>query len=144
MTQKRPKPKIDRTMPMVHPNAAAIDVGATMHTAAVRADWTPEPVRSFGTFTTDLHRLVNWFEECGVETVVMESTSVQRMAAYVVAPAALASSFQSSIAEEAAKRGVGAEDAYALLPPTLTYTDAEIRIAAWDASVEAAANALSR
>ena len=49
------------------------------------------------------------------------------MAAYVVAPAALASSFQSSIAEEAAKRGVGAEDAYALLPPTRTYTDAEIR-----------------
>src|SRR6202030_1438060 len=65
-----------RTMSVVHPNAAAIDVGATMHTAAVRADWTPEPVRSFGTFTTDLHRLVNWFKECGVETVVMESTSV--------------------------------------------------------------------
>src|SRR6202140_4993736 len=76
MTQKRSKPKIDRTMPMVHPNAAAIDIGATMHTAAVRADRTPEPVRSFGTFTTDLHRLVNWFKECGVETVVMESTSV--------------------------------------------------------------------
>src|ERR1700731_718930 len=41
MTQKRSKPKIDRTMPMVHPNAAAIDVGATMHMAAVRADRTP-------------------------------------------------------------------------------------------------------
>ncbi len=27
-------------------------------------------------FTTDLHRLVEWFKECGVETVVMESTSV--------------------------------------------------------------------
>jgi len=63
-------------MPMVHPNAAAIDVGATMHMAAVSADRTPEPVRSFGTFTTDLHRLVGWFTECGVETVVMESTSV--------------------------------------------------------------------
>ena len=25
---------------------------------------------------TDLHRLVDWFTECGVETVVMESTSV--------------------------------------------------------------------
>jgi transposase len=76
MNRKRSRPKIDRTMPMVHPNAAAIDVGATMHMAAVRADRTPEPVRSFGTFTTDLHRLVNWFKECGVETVVMESTSV--------------------------------------------------------------------
>ena len=27
-------------------------------------------------FTTDLHRLVDWFAECGVDTVVMESTSV--------------------------------------------------------------------
>ena len=42
------------TMSVVHPNAAAIDVGATMHMAAVNADRTPEPVRSFGTFTTDL------------------------------------------------------------------------------------------
>ena len=51
---------------------------------------------------------------------------VQRIATYVVAPTALASSFQSSLAEESAKRGVSAEDAYALLPPTRTYTDTEI------------------
>src|ERR1700726_3716627 len=76
MNRKRTKSKVDRTMPMVHPNAAAMDVGAKIHMAAVSADCTPEPVRSFGTFTTDLHRLVNWFKECGVETVVMESTSV--------------------------------------------------------------------
>src|SRR4051812_25381764 len=76
MKRNRSKPKSERTMPTVHPNAAAIDIGATMHMAAVRADRTPEPVRSFGTFTTDLHRLVDWFTECGVETVVMESTSV--------------------------------------------------------------------
>src|ERR1700752_3793695 len=76
MNPKRSKPKNDRTMPMIHPNAAAIDVGATMHMAAVNADRTPEPVRSFGTFTTDLDQLVDWFTECGVETVVMESTSV--------------------------------------------------------------------
>src|SRR3982074_3767979 len=76
MNRKRSRAKVDRKMPMVHPNAAAIDVGATMHMAAVRADRASEPVRSFGTFTADLHRLVNWFTECGVETVVMESTSV--------------------------------------------------------------------
>ena len=76
MNRKRSKSKIDRAIAMVHPNAAAIDVGATMHMAAVRADRAPGPVRSFGTFTTDLHRLVDWFTECGVETVVMESTSV--------------------------------------------------------------------
>jgi transposase len=76
MNRKISKSKVDRTMPVVHPNAAAIDVGATMHMAAVRADRAPEPVRSFGTFTADLHRLVDWLTECGVETVVMESTSV--------------------------------------------------------------------
>jgi len=76
MNRKRSKSKAERTMPMVHPNAAAIDVGATMHMAAVGADRASDPVRSFGTFTNDLHRLVDWFTECGVETVVMESTSV--------------------------------------------------------------------
>jgi transposase len=76
MNRKKSKSKVDRTMPMVHPNAAAIDVGATMHMAAVRADRALEPVRSFGTFTADLDQLVDWFTECGVETVVMESTSV--------------------------------------------------------------------
>jgi len=29
MNRNRSKAKIDRTMPMVHPNAAAIDIGAT-------------------------------------------------------------------------------------------------------------------
>jgi len=76
MGRNKSKDKDRRTMLVVHPNAAAIDVGATMHMAAVNADCTPEPVRSFGTFTTDLHRLVDWFAECGVNTVVMESTSV--------------------------------------------------------------------
>ena len=76
MARNRSTDKIIRGMALVHPNAAAIDIGATMHMAAVSADRTPEPVRSFGTFTADLHRLVDWFTECGVETVVMESTGV--------------------------------------------------------------------
>src|SRR5439155_15268756 len=76
MNPKRSKSRHDRKMPMVHPNAAAIDIGATMHMAAVRGDRAQEPVRSFGTFTADLHRLLDWFTECGVETVVMESNSV--------------------------------------------------------------------
>ena len=76
MGRSKSTDKVRRAMAMVHPNAAAIDIGATMHVAAVRADRTPEPVRSFGTFTKDLHRLVDWFAECGVDTVVMESTSV--------------------------------------------------------------------
>ena len=35
-----------------------------------------EPVRTFRTFTDDLHRLADWFAGCGVKTVVMESTGV--------------------------------------------------------------------
>jgi hypothetical protein len=52
---------------------------------------------------------------------------VKHIAAYVVAPTALATSFQVSIANEAAKSGIVTDDAYALLPPTRTYNDAEIR-----------------
>ena len=76
MKRKRTAAPSHSAMVMVHPNAAAIDIGATMHMAAVGADRSSEPVRSFGTFTTDLHRLADWFVECGVETVVMESTGV--------------------------------------------------------------------
>jgi transposase len=47
-----------------------------MHMAAVGPVCDPEPVRSFGTFTGDLHRLADWFAACGVKTVVMESTGV--------------------------------------------------------------------
>ncbi|WGD51609.1 hypothetical protein QA641_40335 [Bradyrhizobium sp. CB1650] len=62
---------------------------------------------------------------------------IQRIATYVVAPTALASSFQSSIAEEATKRGIAAEDAYALLPPTRTYNDAEIRKILAESAIDA-------
>jgi transposase len=63
-------------MSPIHPRAAAIDVGAKMHVAAVGPDRASEPVRTFGTFTDDLHRLADWFQECGIETVAMESTGV--------------------------------------------------------------------
>jgi transposase len=41
-------------------------------------------VRTFGTFTTDLHRLADWFEQCGVETVAMESTGVYWIPLYEI------------------------------------------------------------
>ena len=47
-----------------------------MHVAAVGPDRDTEPVRTFQTFTDDLHRLADWFARCGVKTVVMESTGV--------------------------------------------------------------------
>ena len=57
-------------------NAAGIDVGASSHFVAVPADLTEQPVREFEAFTADLYRLADWLAECGVETVVMESTGV--------------------------------------------------------------------
>jgi transposase len=57
-------------------NAAAIDLGATSHFVAVPEGRDTVSVREFGTFTADLHRLADWLEQCGVDTVVMESTGV--------------------------------------------------------------------
>ena len=57
-------------------NAAGIDVGATSHYVAVPADRAEPPVQEFEAFTAELYRLADWLGECGVETVVMESTGV--------------------------------------------------------------------
>ncbi len=57
-------------------NAAAIDIGSTSHFVAVPEGRDSVSVREFATFTADLHRLADWLEQCGVDTVVMESTAV--------------------------------------------------------------------
>ena len=69
---------------MVNPNAAAIDIGSTMHMAAVNPDMTDMPVRAFGTFTQDLHALAAWFKSCGVTSVAMESTGVYWIPAFEI------------------------------------------------------------
>ena len=51
-------------------------MGATSHYVAVPADRAEPPVREYEAFTADLYRLADWLAECGVETVVMESTGV--------------------------------------------------------------------
>jgi transposase len=63
-------------MPVIEPNAAGIDIGATEVFVAVPADRDPEPIRCFKTFTVDLQRLADWLEQCGIRTVAMESTGV--------------------------------------------------------------------
>ena len=65
-----------RDLSTVNPAAAAIDIGATIHVAAVGPDRDKEPVRTFRTFTDDLYRLADWFAGCGIKTVAMESTGV--------------------------------------------------------------------
>ncbi len=63
-------------MSMVNPGAAAIDIGSTMHMAAINPHADDNPVRAFGTFTGDLHDMARWFKACGVTSVAMESTGV--------------------------------------------------------------------
>ena len=60
----------------VNLNAAGIDVGASSHFVAVPVDRAERSVREFEAFTADLYRLADWLAECGVESVVMESTGV--------------------------------------------------------------------
>jgi hypothetical protein len=52
---------------------------------------------------------------------------VSRIVAYVAGPNALVSSIQRSVAEEARKRGIAADDALNLFPPTRTYSNAEVQ-----------------
>jgi transposase len=60
----------------VYPLAAGIDVGATAHVVAVPPDRDARPVRTFRTFSGDLHRLAQWLKEVGITTIAMESTGV--------------------------------------------------------------------
>ncbi len=65
-----------RMLPLLHPDAAGVDIGAEEIFVAVPADRDVESVRSFDTFTRDLHELVDWLQKCRVRTVAMESTGV--------------------------------------------------------------------
>jgi len=63
-------------LPVMRPDAAGIDIGATEIFVAVPADRAQENVRSFPTFTQDLYALADWLKHCGIRTVAMESTGV--------------------------------------------------------------------
>ena len=74
--RKKATAKTNTQLPALHPHAAGIDIGATAIQVAVPCDADPKPVRTFTTFTDDLHALRDWLKACGVRTVAMESTSV--------------------------------------------------------------------
>lgn len=71
-------------MKLVNPGAAAVDIGSTMHMAAVNPESCDTPVRAFGTFTRDLYDLAAWFQSCGVASVAMESTGVYWIPAFEI------------------------------------------------------------
>lgn len=72
----------------VFPNAAAIDVGASSHWAAVPRHLAEAqgdaPVREVGVMTDDLNALGAWLVRLGVDTVALESTGVYWIPIYEV------------------------------------------------------------
>ena len=80
---RRGKRRCDQ-LPVLHPDAAGIDIGASELFVAVPADRDTDPVRSFATFTQDLNALADWLQRCGVQSVAMESTSVYWIPVYQI------------------------------------------------------------
>jgi transposase len=69
---------------IVNRNVAGIDVGNESHYVAVPPGRDPQPVQEFGSWTADLERMADWLKECGIQTVVMQSTGVYWIALYDV------------------------------------------------------------
>lgn len=74
-TRRRRRPHA-QGLPVLHPDTAGIDIGATVLCAAVPSDRDPQPVRTFSTFTGDLQALARWLTDCGIRSVAVESTGV--------------------------------------------------------------------
>jgi transposase len=84
MANPRLKIPKEPDLPVVHRNAAGVDIGSRFHAVAVAPDRDAEPVRTFDTFTTDLEQLADWLQSVGITTVAMESTSVYWIPVYEI------------------------------------------------------------
>jgi len=64
------------SMPIVNPNAAAIDVHTDNHVVCLPADRATRNVRNFGANSSDLFQIAAWLKHCGITTVAIESTGI--------------------------------------------------------------------
>jgi transposase len=78
------KGELDEGLSALNRNAAGIDVGNAEHYVAVPEGRDPEPVRTFGSFTSDLHRMAQWLKACSIDTVVMQATGVYWIALFQI------------------------------------------------------------
>jgi len=67
--KSKTKKKNSAVLPILNPDAAGIDIGATEIYVAVPPGRDGEPVRSFQTFTADLRPLCQWLQMCQIRTV---------------------------------------------------------------------------
>jgi len=61
-----------KSLPILQPHAAGIDLGNAEHYVCVPSDSVApgqNPVRSFGVFNPQLDEMVEWLKRCGVKTV---------------------------------------------------------------------------
>jgi transposase len=73
-----------KTIKLLRPNAAGIDVASKVHYVAVPSDRCEKSVRSFGSFTDDIHEIALWLKSCKIDTVAMESTGIYWIQLYLV------------------------------------------------------------
>ena len=83
-TKNKAKRSLSLSLAVVNPDAAGIDVSASMHMVAVPVGRDTEQVKQFGAFTEDLHAIARWLQSCRVNTVAMESTGVYWKQLYIV------------------------------------------------------------
>jgi transposase len=76
MATKKKRGKKAGQLSTINEHAAGLDVGSTFHVVAVRSDQDAEPVRTFRSFSGDLHAMADWLKRVGIKTVAMESTGV--------------------------------------------------------------------
>lgn len=83
-TKSKTKGEWEEGLAALNRNAAGIDVGNAEHYVAVPEGRDCEPVRTFGSFTADLHRMAQWLKACSIETVVMQATGVYWVALFQI------------------------------------------------------------
>src|SRR5690606_29599802 len=84
---QHPTRRPSNPFPTINPHAAGIDIGAMHHVVAVGPDRDPTPVRTFRTFSGDLHALADWLHAVGITNVAVETTGVDWIAGFYSAGA---------------------------------------------------------
>jgi hypothetical protein len=83
-TGRGEKLRLPKHLEHLHTNAAGIDIGSRSHFVAVPVGRDPQPVREFSSFTGDLYGMADWLQQCGIDTVAMESTGVYWIPLYEI------------------------------------------------------------
>jgi transposase len=83
-TRRKPRTTVSDSLPVLRPNAAGIDIGSKEHFVSVPSNRDAQPVRRFGCYTAELHRMAEWLKACRIATVAMEATGVYWVPVYEV------------------------------------------------------------